>query len=321
MNYSGTIAPARHPSPEATTNGLIGASHEVSTSWRPLFRRVFATSPHSCATVSSESSELGFCSAGEALETGGSWVWADARRARGTGSALLLLVGLGGRAVLERPEGDSRVLLPGTAIATMLRPVSRLSVPADAPGCSFLWLHVAHPYAVERLRVLARAGFAAQRLDPTSELATTLDRLVTGERRGTFRDRLEAELVLFAFVFALERTWWSRTSEPTDDGLLKAIRAWVLSNPRREWNVEQLAAERGLSRAHFSRVFRARTGLTPARFVSEIRVREAARLLCETTMPMKQVAYELGFSTFGHFCRVFRRFQGTSPGAYRRAPT
>jgi AraC-like DNA-binding protein len=43
--------------------------------------------------------------------------------------------------------------------------------------------------------------------------------------------------------------------------------------------VDALAAERGMSRSHFSHYFRARTGLSPARLMTEVRIREAARTL------------------------------------------
>ena len=100
--------------------------------------------------------------------------------------------------------------------------------------------------------------------------------------------------------------------------MLEAVREWVLANPKRPLNVDALAAEYGMSRSHFSRLFRARTGLTPARVVAETRIREAARMLLAGHAPLKQVADACGFVNPNHFNRVFRRFQHISPEAYRR---
>ena len=101
-------------------------------------------------------------------------------------------------------------------------------------------------------------------------------------------------------------------------------RAWgfaerVLDNLRHAPDVNTLASERGMSRSHFSRFFRARTGLTPARFIAETRVREAARRLVEDRASLKEVAEACGFANANHFSRVFRRYQHLTPGAYRNA--
>ena len=82
--------------------------------------------------------------------------------------------------------------------------------------------------------------------------------------------------------------------------------------------VETLAAEYGMSRSHFSHFFRSRTGLTPARFSTEVRTHEAARMLLRTRAPLKQIAEACGFANPSHFCRIFRRFQHLSPASYRR---
>ena len=67
--------------------------------------------------------------------------------------------------------------------------------------------------------------------------------------------------------------------------LLDELRSRVLANPRQPIGVDALAAERGMSRSHFSHDFRARTGLSPARFMTEVRIQEAARMLVATRAP------------------------------------
>jgi len=100
---------------------------------------------------------------------------------------------------------------------------------------------------------------------------------------------------------------------------LEAVRAAVLARPSEPFRVSLLAREHGMSRSHFTRVFHARTGVTPARFVLEVRLREATRHILETRLPLTEVARKVGFSSIAHFDKVFRRFYGMSPGAFRRA--
>jgi AraC family transcriptional regulator len=83
--------------------------------------------------------------------------------------------------------------------------------------------------------------------------------------------------------------------------------------------IDDLARETGLSSYHFSRAFRATTGLTPHRYVLERRIARAKALLRDSDMPIAEVALSVGFSSQTHLTDCFRRLVGTSPGEYRRA--
>jgi len=80
-----------------------------------------------------------------------------------------------------------------------------------------------------------------------------------------------------------------------------------------------LARQCGLSRFHFARRFKAEHGMTPTAYVQYQRVRQASRLLRETTLPLKQIAAECGFADANYFGKVFRRQLGVTPGVLRRS--
>ena len=70
---------------------------------------------------------------------------------------------------------------------------------------------------------------------------------------------------------------------------------------------------------HLSRVFRRYLHQSPAQYVNERKLRQAARLLCHTDRRIKEIAAMTGFATSGHFCRQFRKCYGLRPSAYRQA--
>jgi AraC-like DNA-binding protein len=143
-------------------------------------------------------------------------------------------------------------------------------------------------------------------------------RLVRGAFEKDFRDRFDVELALFELLLDYERLAEElRDPEGDRERLLAWLRARVVARPRHPLDVDAVAAERGMSRSHFSHYFRARTGLTPARFMNEVRVQEAARMLVTTRAPLKHIASEWGFTNVNHFGKVFRRFRHTSPASYR----
>jgi AraC family transcriptional regulator len=68
---------------------------------------------------------------------------------------------------------------------------------------------------------------------------------------------------------------------------------------------------------HFARAFKESTGLSPHQFVLRRRVERALQMLKETRVNLADIAYDLGFSSQGHFTTVFSKIVGVSPSSYR----
>ena len=84
-----------------------------------------------------------------------------------------------------------------------------------------------------------------------------------------------------------------------------------------EWDTTMLAHEVGLSPDYLRQVFRAKHGISVARYLREVRLKTAARLLESTADSIRQIAGVTGFDDSSYFSKVFRRQFGQSPGEYR----
>jgi len=82
-------------------------------------------------------------------------------------------------------------------------------------------------------------------------------------------------------------------------------------------SVQFYADQLFISRKHLSRVVKEVTGLGPKVILDEIVVSEAVMLLNVSSMTVKDVMNELGFSDFGTFSKFFKSYLGKSPLAYR----
>ena len=82
--------------------------------------------------------------------------------------------------------------------------------------------------------------------------------------------------------------------------------------------LRQLAESSGLSPALFSRLFKKTMQTTPIRYIAEIRLNAARRLLSETDKTLAAIAAETGFYDEAHFVRTFKASRGLTPGVYRR---
>lgn len=74
-----------------------------------------------------------------------------------------------------------------------------------------------------------------------------------------------------------------------------------------------------LSPGRLARLFKSSLGYPPHRYLINMRIAHAQRLLETTNMPIAEIALECGFSHQEHLTHRFRRSFGTTPGAYRRS--
>jgi AraC-like DNA-binding protein len=78
-----------------------------------------------------------------------------------------------------------------------------------------------------------------------------------------------------------------------------------------------LGSELGVSGSRFLRRFRALFGATPHALQSEARMVRACVLLRESTLPVTDICFEVGYQSLGSFSATFSRHMGCSPRAFR----
>ncbi len=90
-------------------------------------------------------------------------------------------------------------------------------------------------------------------------------------------------------------------------------------NASEECSLSGLAAVVGLSPYHFLRLFKREIGVTPYRFLMQVRIRNAVELLRGTRLPVTEIAFSVGFGDLSNFTNFFRREIGCSPSQFRNA--
>ncbi len=80
--------------------------------------------------------------------------------------------------------------------------------------------------------------------------------------------------------------------------------------------LEQICRRAGLSKSALLRAFTRSKGVTPYRYLENIRIGRAKKLLEQGASPL-EAALQTGFSDQSHFTNYFSRFIGLSPGIYR----
>ena len=98
---------------------------------------------------------------------------------------------------------------------------------------------------------------------------------------------------------------------------LRQITEYIGDNISNNLSLTEMANLLQMGPCHFARSFKESTGLSPHQYVLRRRVEHALQMLKETRAKLADIAYDLGFSSQGHFTTVFSKIVGVSPSSYR----
>jgi transcriptional regulator GlxA family with amidase domain len=99
---------------------------------------------------------------------------------------------------------------------------------------------------------------------------------------------------------------------------VRELQSFVAEHPGADLSVPALAERASMSPRHFARTFHRQVGVTPARYVENVRLEAARRRLEESRDPVELVAAASGFGSTESMRRAFLRGVGVAPSEYRR---
>lgn len=104
---------------------------------------------------------------------------------------------------------------------------------------------------------------------------------------------------------------------PDQDSIIGKVVKYVTNHISEALTIEDIADAVGISRRTFSRTFARHAKVTPSVFVEQLRIDFARKLLEETDIPLKTVAFRCGFHNATHMRMIFSRQLDTTPRQYR----
>ncbi|NQX69991.1 response regulator [Paenibacillus alba] len=127
-------------------------------------------------------------------------------------------------------------------------------------------------------------------------------------------ERLEALLALHKAA-ELEKTY-GVTAADWPEPIWKAVKL-LHDHPAAEWSVSDVAGQVGLSRSHFSILFKKALGDSFVAFQYKRKLKLAYGLLKDTTLTMQDIAERTGLGDSKYFSKWFKRCTGITPSHYR----
>lgn len=105
-----------------------------------------------------------------------------------------------------------------------------------------------------------------------------------------------------------------------DEKLLQQLRTAVLDNLENDqFGVESLANEVGMSRSHLHRKLKKLREQSISRFIRQVRLEEAMKLLRQDAATVSEIAFRVGFSSTSYFSKCFYEQYGYPPGEAKKA--
>ena len=103
-----------------------------------------------------------------------------------------------------------------------------------------------------------------------------------------------------------------------DKERIQAAISFIENHSHEELTLQKTAKAACLSPFHFLRVFKKETRLTPHQYLIRTRLRQAINFLRDTSLPITDIAYEVGFLDLSNFVRTFHNQIGCSPLSFRQ---
>ena len=119
---------------------------------------------------------------------------------------------------------------------------------------------------------------------------------------------------LLGLAYSYDKNYVFETSEVIDQiGRAKILIADQFKTIR----PKQIAEELNMSYSNFRKIFKEYTGFAPAQYIQEMKLSKAKELLTNSSMPIKEIAYLMGFENHEYFFTAFKKKNGVTPADYR----
>lgn len=99
--------------------------------------------------------------------------------------------------------------------------------------------------------------------------------------------------------------------------LTERAAGYIERNLQRKVSVSEVAEHCCVSPCHLTHVFKSILGVSPIRYIQQMRMDRAKRLLADESLYVYEIARAIGFDDPFYFSRMFKKVSGVSPGEFR----
>lgn len=252
-----------------------------------------------------------------------------------------LTIGLNNYELIIMTRGNLYIEYLG--VKYCLSPNDFLLLPPSADGlrkgykpsdCSFYWLHFISPGEVRSVELLPLSSgslpeeneicIPSQGTLSHPEKIIVLLRLLQDYARSDYSVTAKnylSTLILcemdFQYTVMADNIRNKLSSHPVEKQLYNDILDYIKDHIHSNIKVSEIAAHFGYNSKYLSNAFKNVIGITLKKYITNTKMAEAALLLSDTNLDIKEIASNLGYTDSHNFMKIFKREMGVSPSEYR----
>jgi len=168
------------------------------------------------------------------------------------------------------------------------------------------------------LQLLKKAEQGVQFINVSKKLRQLIEQLNTesGFNKTYQFIAILHELSIYNDYTLLASSGYVNSLQQEDSALSNQVIAYIFKNFNKEISLKKVAEISKMNTSAFSRSFKRVHRKTFSKYVNEIRIGYACKLLIENDLNISAIAYETGFNNLSNFNRQFKMIKKISPSAY-----
>lgn len=219
-------------------------------------------------------------------------------------------------------SGDTALsLLPGTVLFLHCTADYILEL-AESGGWQYHFLYISGSMAASYYDAYMQADSPLYTLPVISGIPYYIERIFylysirTAEKHYDF---LLSNLLSGLLTSLLTEKENSRSDSSQLPPLLAKVKKRFDQDYMQPFSLDELAHAEHISKYKLVRDFTAHLGISPINYLISVRIENAKRLLISTCDPINEIAAAVGIDNMNHFIYLFKKSEGMTPGAYRKA--
>lgn len=205
----------------------------------------------------------------------------------------------------EVSSGDLFMFFPGHFYQYAIRNCSRWD---------YIWINMG---GSNLLNILNDLGFNHQKPLIQNVNQELLKSLLNSCKSGLgYSTPLQSSPIQLAWstIEYLEKT---KIETPSHLDLAEQVK-WLIDNDSyNSITINELADQLEYTRATIYRLFKDKYGISPKDYIDKIKIEKASDMLLNTSCPIKEISFSLGFSNPNYFARAFRKHTSVNPKEFR----
>lgn len=152
------------------------------------------------------------------------------------------------------------------------------------------------------------------RVADTARLRATFDSIFEHTQIDTFRDKM----LCFSYLYQMFAQLLEQKQSSGRPRVIHQAEEYIRLHLTENLTISQIASRFYLNSNYFAKLFKAEVGVTPLYYINQKRIEKGKYLLEHTQFSIGEISGETGFSDELYFSRVFKKYAGMSPLAYRK---